>query len=266
MSEEFSYSSAAEIYSDRQQRNLLNYTDLETYSYGPEHVVQQCPLIPPSIMQNPFLAYSNIYATHPSFYPHMNPLQGYFSYPISTTSTSVPQNPSSKTYPHMNKKNKKKQEMLNCFPCDKTFVNQKQLENHIKQHLSCDICLYSASKKVLQMHYEEKHPGVLLKPIQTNSEEDIARWREERRRNYPTDKKIALTQKPLNILDEEDSDSPEEVMIPKIFPSANPVVIKKQETLKEKSLHDKLLKIDLVKEDAFLVLEAIDFLFQEKHL
>ncbi|KNC82872.1 hypothetical protein SARC_04851 [Sphaeroforma arctica JP610] len=79
-----------------------------------------------------------------------------------------------------------------CKNCDKTFVQESQLESHLKQHVSCehDGCEFSAAKKVVVVHRETVHgkesgpPSVAVPSLDTP--EEIEAWREARRRNWQT--------------------------------------------------------------------------------
>ncbi|KAJ4456475.1 hypothetical protein PAPYR_8302 [Paratrimastix pyriformis] len=47
-------------------------------------------------------------------------------------------------------------------------------------------CPYIASRKLVKIHMEEKHPIISSLVPKLDSPDDIARWREERRKRYPS--------------------------------------------------------------------------------
>lgn len=76
-----------------------------------------------------------------------------------------------------------------CNLCERGFKYPNQLQKHIDEHEKCwfEHCTFEGHKKLLQAHIENQHnSGLFQKFRKTETEEDIEKWREERRKRYPT--------------------------------------------------------------------------------
>lgn len=84
-----------------------------------------------------------------------------------------------------------------CETCEQKFRAPEHLQRHIDEHEKCfiDGCKYEANKMLLQNHIEMQHDSGLFQRIgRIESDEDIEKWRAERRKRFPTLVNIQLRQ------------------------------------------------------------------------
>ncbi|KAM9820914.1 FMR1-interacting protein NUFIP1 [Neosynchiropus ocellatus] len=99
------------------------------------------------------------------------------------------------------KRNKKEPEYpFFCDTCDRGFKNNEKYGEHMAQHVKCSVpdCSFAAHEKIVSIHWRNNHaPG--KRRIKLDTPEEISKWREERRRNYPTLRNI---EKKMKVMDE----------------------------------------------------------------
>lgn len=90
---------------------------------------------------------------------------------------------------------------LICKNCDLSFNHRRQLDEHLNSHVKCDEpgCSFDASGKMLKEHmliHQKKQSGQAsvaaqrAASLKSESAEEIQQYREERKRNYPTESNI----------------------------------------------------------------------------
>ncbi|XP_075992333.1 nuclear FMR1 interacting protein 1 [Anticarsia gemmatalis] len=76
-----------------------------------------------------------------------------------------------------------------CETCDRGFATPDLLSKHLQQHQKCNIdgCQFVAHPKVITKHIQMQHSSGLYKKIaKLNNPEEIQKWRDERKKKYPT--------------------------------------------------------------------------------
>jgi len=78
-----------------------------------------------------------------------------------------------------------------CEVCDKDLKTEENMKQHFKEHIPCAFpgCKFNAHFLVIEKHIRMAH-GNGIGVISLETEEDIRKWREERRKNFPTKRKI----------------------------------------------------------------------------
>jgi len=77
----------------------------------------------------------------------------------------------------------------NCANCEWDFGSEQELAAHESQHQTCNLdgCTFTAAAKPLEIHILHMHSSGLYNRVhQGDSPEDIAKWRAERKKNYPS--------------------------------------------------------------------------------
>lgn len=75
-----------------------------------------------------------------------------------------------------------------CETCDCYFYTEIQLEQHLNEHIVCNLngCTFTAHESIMEKHIQMQHESGLYERIYSiQTPEDIEKWILERRRNYP---------------------------------------------------------------------------------
>nr|NP_001071912.1 zinc finger protein [Ciona intestinalis]BAE93299.1 zinc finger protein [Ciona intestinalis] len=88
-----------------------------------------------------------------------------------------------------------------CDVCDRGFKNEEKKLEHYSQHVKCKEpgCKFEAHFKLVEIHRRNLH-GPNGRRIKLETPEDVQKWREERRKNFPTSSRMqtkALEEKTL---------------------------------------------------------------------
>ncbi|XP_003424627.2 nuclear fragile X mental retardation-interacting protein 1 isoform X1 [Nasonia vitripennis] len=76
-----------------------------------------------------------------------------------------------------------------CEVCDRDFDSEEKLQRHIQEHQICRIdgCTFTAHPKIVEKHISMQHvTGLYERMKNVMSDEDVTKWRAERKRRYPT--------------------------------------------------------------------------------
>lgn len=79
-------------------------------------------------------------------------------------------------------------EDFSCDACDRLFPSENEYEIHMSQHKVCNLdgCTFSAHEKIIERHIRLQHSTGLYEKIRNiNTPEDIDKWIQERKQNYP---------------------------------------------------------------------------------
>lgn len=80
-----------------------------------------------------------------------------------------------------------------CDVCEKMVGSESEYKIHLSEHATCGIdgCGYTAHQDILEKHIMHQHlTGLYNRIAHGDSPEEIAKWREERKKNFPTKQKV----------------------------------------------------------------------------
>lgn len=80
-----------------------------------------------------------------------------------------------------------------CDVCDRGFKSEDLLQTHISEHIQCTEkdCRFVGHPKVVKLHHKMQHGPGSKKIRWLDTPEDIQKWRNDRKRNFPTAATIA---------------------------------------------------------------------------
>ncbi|KAI1302336.1 Nuclear fragile X mental retardation-interacting protein 1 [Halotydeus destructor] len=95
---------------------------------------------------------------------------------------------------HNYRKSFEPQSRITCDACNQTFFSDEELKSHLAEHVTCGLegCSFQAHYKIVLSHQNGQHfnmKSMASKLIKLETPEDIAKWRQERKKNFPTLKK-----------------------------------------------------------------------------
>mmetsp|Transcript_33791 Transcript_33791/g.52646 ORF Transcript_33791/g.52646 Transcript_33791/m.52646 type:complete len:292 (+) Transcript_33791:124-999(+) len=100
---------------------------------------------------------------------------------------------------HLPETKEPEKEIFFCDSCDKEFKILSQYQAHVATHVTCSHpgCGFQGSQRVVKEHYSETHDGDagtrrLIESLDTP--EEIEKWREARRKNWPSNSNVARKQ------------------------------------------------------------------------
>ncbi|XP_017041576.2 nuclear fragile X mental retardation-interacting protein 1 [Drosophila ficusphila] len=82
-----------------------------------------------------------------------------------------------------------------CHTCSMELSNSQDMKRHLEQHESCpaDNCDFAALHNILERHIEGNHiTGAYKKVKKVWTEEELAAWKSERRKRFPTAANVEL--------------------------------------------------------------------------
>lgn len=91
-----------------------------------------------------------------------------------------------------------------CDDCNREFKSTESYNEHMALHVKCSFpdCNFEGHEKVVKSHMKYNHEpgGKLIK----NESAEIAKWREERRKNYPTNETVEKKKNKMEMKEETD--------------------------------------------------------------
>ncbi|XP_071949857.1 FMR1-interacting protein NUFIP1-like isoform X2 [Antedon mediterranea] len=89
---------------------------------------------------------------------------------------------------------------FNCDRCDRGFKTEDKFQEHINSHVKCEYpgCSFEGAFKIVRQHKGMQH-APNSKPIgRLETSEEIEKWKEERRKRYPSFKNVMNKETKLN--------------------------------------------------------------------
>lgn len=117
-----------------------------------------------------------------------------FQDPAALNNHQNPENATTINFRQQHPRSKAPNNFAFCSYCNEGFATQIDFQAHRRSHQKCpyDECKFNANELAVSEHIQKVHIGTKIKDL--TSPEDIAKWREERRKRYPTTANVQLRQ------------------------------------------------------------------------
>ncbi|XP_066263062.1 FMR1-interacting protein NUFIP1-like [Euwallacea similis] len=84
------------------------------------------------------------------------------------------------------------EDSYSCDTCERDFNSKDQFDKHMSEHRTCNLdgCKFTAHEKIIEKHIQMQHSTGLYNKIKLDTPEDVAKWIEARKKNFPSRENI----------------------------------------------------------------------------